>query len=127
MSPARLLFAGGGPLEVPRLPELPANVGKVLLRLRAAQLVQHALQPVPLPAGEGHLLGEIALRRLSLAVLLKVPGGVLLGGEQVVQGHLHLRAVRLVVVLGPENALPPLHAVQVGGDELPEDPQADGI
>lgn len=122
-APPGLLPGGCRPFHIAGVPQLPADVGKILLRLRPAELVQHALQPVPLPAGEVHLGGQTGLRSLGLGVALEVLGRVLLGSQQGVQGNVHLPALRVVIVLRPEDPLPPLHAVEIGGDELPEYPQ----
>ena len=67
--------------------------------------------------------GQVLLRRLGLGVLLEVPGGVLLRRQPDIQRDIHIGAVLVVVVLGGEAALPPLHAVEIGGDQLAADPQ----
>ena len=61
---------------------------------------------------------------LGLVVVLVVFGRVLLGREGHVQGDLDLLHIRVVEVHGGEPRLAPLHAVQVGGDDVPQLAQA---
>ena len=109
--------------QVSGVPQLVADVDEVLLRLRLRDLLQNALQILQIPAGNGHLLPEIPLRRLGLRIPLIVFGGVLLGSEQRVQLDGDRRALGIVVVLAGKLALPPLHPVEIGGDQIPADPQ----
>ena len=68
-----------------RIPQLSPDIREVLFRFRLGNLLQHTLQILQIPPGNGHLLFEIPLRCFGLAVALIVLGGVLLGGEQWVQ------------------------------------------
>ena len=111
------------PAEEARVPQLSPDVQEVLLRLRPVQLLQHALDIVQVPAGNGHLLRQVLLRRLGLGVALVVFGGVLLGRQQRVQGDGDGAALRVVEVLRLQPALSPLHPVEIGGDQVAIDPQ----
>ena len=100
------------------VPHLIADVQKILLRLRLGDLLQNALQVFQVPAGNVHLLPQIFFRRFGLGVALVIFGGVLLGRQQRVQLDGGLGAVFVIVVLAHQLCLPPLHAVEVGGDQV---------
>ena len=118
-----VLFLFSLSAEEARVPQLATDVQKVLFRLCPAQLLQHTLQIVQVPAGKGHLLRQILLRRLGLGVALVVFGGVLLGRQQRVQGNGDRAALRVIEILRLQSGRPPLHAVEVGGDQVAVDPQ----
>ena len=122
----------GGPLEhlLPLLADeagiahFPPDVQKILLRFRLLDLLQNALQVSKVPTSQRHLLPEVLLRRLGLGVALIILGGVLLGRQQRVQRNGDLRQIFIVVILADQLALPTLHAVEIGGDEAPGQPQS---
>ena len=96
---------------------------EVLLQLRLLQFLHHALQIGELLPALFQLLRQDALRRLGLGILLEVAGGVLLRRQQRIQTDIQLGAALLVVVLRRQAGHAPLHAVEVGGDELTGQPQ----
>ena len=118
---AGLLFAPSP--QVAAVRQLRADIVEVLFRFGLRQLLQNALQILQLLPAPLQLGGQVLLRRLGLGVLLKVPGGILLRRQPDIQRDIHIGAVFVVVVLGGEAALPPLHAVEIGGDQLAADPQ----
>ena len=119
---AGLLFA---PLaDIAAVGELDADIVEVLLRFGLGQLLQNALQILQLLPALLQLGRQVLLRRFGLGVLLEVAGGILLRRQAHIQRDVDVGAVLIIVVLGGETALAPLHAVEVGGDELAADAQA---
>ena len=124
----------GGPLEaglllavtaeVAAVGELGADIVEVLLRFGLGQLLQNALKILQLLPALLQLGRQVLLRRFGLGVLLEVAGSVLLRRQAHIQRDVDVGAVLIIVVLGGEAALPPLHAVEVGGDQLAADAQA---
>ena len=119
---AGLLFA---PLaDIAAVGELDADIVEVLLRFGLGQLLQNTLQILQLLPALLQLGRQVLLRRFGFGVLLEVAGGILLRRQAHVQRDVDVGAVRIIVVLGGEAALPPRHTIEVGGDELAADAQA---
>ena len=60
-------------------------------------------------------------RRFGLIVALIILGGVLLGGEEGIQGDRDLGAVLVIEVFTGQLGLAPLHPVEIGGNEVTTD------
>ena len=98
--------------------QFPADVEEVLFRLPAGQFLRHAVQIVQIPPGNLHLFRQNCLRRLRLRVPLVVLRGVLLGRQKRVQRDSDRLPRFAVEVFALQRPRPPLHAVQVRGDEV---------
>ena len=107
-------------LEVTVVHQFLADLLQVPVPLGQGDHLEDAVQIVQLLPVLVQLDGQHLLRLLGLLVVPVVSGGVLLRGEQGIQGDVHLPALRIVVVLGPQDALPLLHPVEVGGEDVPE-------
>ena len=119
------LHPGGGlgrPAEIAGVGELLPDLQQVPLSLRQGDRLQHTVQILQLPPPLLDLLLEHHLGGLGLVVLLVVPGGVLLGSEEGVQGHLHLSPLRVVVVCQPGGPHTLLEGIEIGGDQIPQLP-----
>ena len=107
--------------KVARLDQLLADLFQIPVPLGAGDAVQHTVEIFQLALAlfqleRQHLLGGLGLG-VALVILRRVLLGAFAGVERDVEGG----AVRVIVVLGPEDRLSLFHAVEVGRDEVAPD------
>ena len=86
-----------------------------------ADLLQHTLQILRVPPGKLHLLPQVFFRRLGFGIPFIILGSILLGRQKRIQLDRRLGTVFIIKILTDQLALPPLHTVEVGGDQVSAD------
>ena len=104
--------------EVAAVSQLGADVVEVLLGFGQCQLLKDTFQIGQLHPRLFQLRRDVLLRRFCLGVFFEILRRVLLRRQPHIQRDIHVGAVGVVVVLRRQTAHAPLHAVQVGGDQL---------
>ena len=108
--------------KVATLLQFLANLRQVPLALGPLDTFQHALQVVQLPLALFQLLGQHNAGSLGFVITFVVLSGVFLGRQQGVQRDGDLPSVRIVEICRPKHFHPPVHLVEVGGEDIPHLP-----
>ena len=115
-------LAAVGPHIAAFLQFLP-NLLQLRLGVCPVQLLQHALQVVPLRLGNGKLVGQFFLRIFHTGVILVEFCRILLGGQNRGNGNFDDGHILVIKILGLQHRFALFDGVDVGRDDVPQLPQ----